>query len=216
MKEIKKSTIYKILIEFKENYFKVGTIIIRTYDGDILYTPSMKIAENYENSIRRELDHVSWHASGRVSIKYTDNNYDIIEKRGDRQKISEIGFQEILKDIILDFKKLPQYKKKVVPLDVVFSVSEYPGPVSFNFSIVSGKLIVAKNLGQNVPIKSTNILEKNVIANTIRALGHHSGNSDKMLQYSLRKEGDTKLRTERQIFIPHDMKITNQNIKNDS
>jgi len=207
-KDIKKSISYRVLIKDNDTYFKIGTIIIKTYEGDILYTPSMKSV--YKDTYTKEMDHISWHASGRVSIKYNENDYDIVQKRENRQLISEIGFQEILKDTIIDYKKLPRYTKKVVPLDVVFNVNQYSGPLSFNFSIVSGKLIVAKHSGQNIPIKAVKKSENNTLDNTIRALGHHSGNSDKMLQYSLRKESDIKLKTGRQIFICHDMKIKNK------
>jgi hypothetical protein len=207
-KDIKKSISYKILIKDNSTYFKIGTIVIKAYEGDILYTPSIKIA--LKDTHAKEIDHISWHASGRVSIKYSEKDYDIIQTKEDRQEISKIGFQEILKDTIIDYKKLPQYTKKVISLDVVFDINQYSGVVSFNFSIVSGKLIVAKHLGQNVPIKAVKNQKVNIIDNTIRALGHHSGNSDKMLQYSLKKESDVELKTGRQIFICHDMKIKNQ------
>jgi len=215
--KIKKSVSYKILIKSKNDYFNVGTIIIRTYTGDILYTPSTKFLDNSNTGIKKEIDHVSWHASGRVSIKHKDNNgekYIIVQKCGDRQKISEIGFQKILKDLIKNFNELLKYQKQVVPLDVVFSVNNYSGPVLFDFSIVSGRLIVAKHQGQKVPIKSVNIKkEKDGLDSTIRALGHHSGSGDVILQYSLRKTTAENLRTNRQIFIPHDIKISKLNVK---
>ena len=107
-----------------------------------------------------------------------------------------------------------KYQKQVVPLDVVFSVNNYSGPVLFDFSIVSGRLIVAKHQGQKVPIKSVNIKkEKDGLDSTIRALGHHSGSGDVILQYSLRKTTAENLRTNRQIFIPHDIKISKLNVK---
>ncbi len=58
-------------------------------------------------------------------------------------------------------------------------------------------------------IKSFNIRKDLDGFNVIkRALGWHSGNPDVVLQYSLRRVGAEKLRTNRCIFIPHDMKIS--------
>lgn len=213
--QVKKSVDYRIIIQSGHVYFKVGTIVIKTYTGDILYTPSTRFIVDANTGTKKEIDHVSWHANGQVHIKYSRNGmetYSIIEKNGERQKISEIGFQEILKDTVRDFHKLPKYLKQVIPLDVVFDVGDYAGAVLFNFSIVSGRLIAAKYKGQNVPIKSVNIQERNGIDSTIRALGHHSGSGDLMLQYSLRRADARNLRTIRQIFIQHDMRISKLNV----
>jgi hypothetical protein len=215
--KIKKSVNYKVIIKSKEGYFNIGTIVIRTYTGDILYTPSTRFLDDPNNITKKEIDHVSWHASGRVSIKYKGNRekeYSIIQERSDRQKISEIGFQKILKDTIKDFHKLPKHLKQIIPLDVVLNVGDYSGPVLLDFSMVSGKLIAAKYEGQSVPIKLVNIKKgRGRFDSTIRALGHHSGSSDVILQYSLRRAKTENLQTNRQIFIPHDMRISKLNVR---
>src|SRR5665648_697062 len=141
--KIKKSVDYRILIKNGDDYFKVGTVVIKTYTGDILYTPSGRFINNLYTQDKKEIDHVSWHANGQVHIKYqgiTAEKYGIIQKNGERQKISEIGFQELIRDTIADYQKLPRYQTKVVDLDVVFDVGDYFGPVAFYFSMVSGKL----------------------------------------------------------------------------
>lgn len=217
IEKIKKSIAYKILIKKDIVYFDVGTIVIKTYTGDILYTPSSKFLDDKENKTKKEIEHISWHANGQVHIKYkgvsTTEKYIIVQKNGERQKISEIGFQELLKDTIKKYLELPKYTKKVIDLDVVFDASCYDGSVGFYFSIVSGRLIVAQYNGQKVPIKSVNIKEeRNGIDLTRRALGHHSGSGDVILQYSLRKVETDNLRTNRQVYIPHDMKISKLNI----
>ena len=215
--KIKKSVAYKVLIKAEDNYYNVGTIVIKTYSGDILYTPSDRFLDNPNNQNNKEIEHVSWHASGQVHIKHKGveiERYDVIQKNGERQKISEIGFQEIIHDTIKKYQQLPKYSKKVIDLDVVFNVGNYDGAVSFYFSIVSGRLIIAKHGGQKVSIRSVNIKkEREGIDSTIRALGHHSGSGDVVLQYSLRKTDAENLRTNRQIYIPHDMKISKLNIK---
>jgi hypothetical protein len=215
--KIKKSVAYKILIKKDVKYFDVGTIVIKTYTGDILFTPSNKFLDDKVSGTKKEIEHISWHANGQVHFKnkgVTAEKYTIVQKNGERQKISEIGFQELLRDTIKKYTELPLYTKKVTDLDVVFNVSNYEGSVDFYFSIVSGKLIVAQYKGQKVPIKSVNIKEEsNGIDSMIRALGHHSGSGDVILQYSLRKSDANNLNTNRQIYIPHDMKISKLNIK---
>ena len=215
--KIKKSVAYKILIKKDTKYFNVGTIVIKTYTGDIFYTPSSRFLDDPKTRSKKEIEHISWHANGQVHIKHKDSateKYSIVQRNGERQKISEMGFQELLKDTIREYIQLPEYKKKVVDLDVVFNASGYEGSVSFCFSIVSGRLIVAQHQGQKVPIKSVNIKEdREGIDSTRRALGHHSGSGDVMLQYSLRKTDAGSLRTNRQVYIPHDMKISKLHIK---
>lgn len=215
--KIKKSVDYKILMKTEDSYFLIGTIVIKTYTGDILYTPSSRFLDDPKTQSKKEIEHVSWHANGQVHIKHKGvpiaEKYAIVQRNGERQKISEIGFQELLQDTIKEYRQLPQYKKKVVDLDVVFSLSDYDGAVGFYFSIVSGRLIVAQYQGQKVPIKSVNIKEdREGIDSTRRALGHHSGSGDVMLQYSLRKADAGSLRTNRQMYIPHDMKISKMNV----
>jgi hypothetical protein len=211
-KDIKKSVDYKILIKAKDVYYKIGTIVIKAHTGDILYTPSFRYIYDPNAQEKKEIDHVSWHANGQVHIKHRDDTvekYDIIQKNGERQKISEIGFQELLRDMIVDYQQLPEYHKKVIKLDVVFDVADYHGPVGFHFSIVSGRLIAAGYEGRNVPITAVNYRESNsIIASNRRALGYHSGNADLMLQYSLRNEVGDNQRTQRQLYIAHDMKIS--------
>jgi len=213
--KIKSSVDYKILIILGNSYYKIGTIVIKTHKGDIFYTPSNNYTESPITLEKKEFEHISWHITGQTHIKRKRDvgKYEIIQKESERQKISEIGFQEMIVDTIKDFKLLPVYQKKVIPLDVVFNVGDYREQVCFKFSIVSGRLMVAQHYGQKVSIKRVNINDTNDgIAVLQRALGWHSGNSDMMLQYSLKKSNE-KIRTNRKIFIPHDMKITKKNIK---
>jgi hypothetical protein len=209
--KIKSSVNYRILIKSGEVFYKIGTIVIKTHEGDIFYTPS-----NRSTLKKDEIDHISWHINGQVHIKKTNNieKYQIVQKNGERQKLSEMGFQEMIKDFIEDYKKLPIYKKNVIPLDVVFDINNYAGQVCFNFSIVSGKLIMAGFRGQKVPIIQKNIKKTgDGIGVVQRALGWHSGNADVMLQYFLGKSANKDLVTNRKLFIPNDMKISKMNIK---
>ena len=139
MGEIKKSVNYKVLIKKEDIYFDIGTIVIKTYTGDILYTPSNRFLDDLKSQDKKEIEHVSWHAGGQVHIKYKGNfpteKYIIVQKNGERQKISEIGFQELLHDIVKEYKRLPQYNKKVVDLDVVFDIADYNGVIIFIFSM---------------------------------------------------------------------------------
>jgi len=207
----KSSVRYKILIKYNNLFYKVGTIVVRTYTGDLMYVPSDTYIESPITLEKIEIEHIVWHLSGRVHIKRKNQKdiYNIIQKNGERQKLSEIGFQNMISDIIKDFKKLPIYQKKVVPLDVVFELDKNYGQVSFIFSILSGKLIVAQFKGIKTPITQINIKDDNSsLAVKQRALGCHSGNADVILQYVLKKSKDSNVRTNRRIFIPHDMKIS--------
>ena len=206
--KIKNSIRYRILIKNKDCYFKVGTVVIRTYTGDMLYTQSDRV--NTQDN--KKIDHVSWHVNGRVHIKYcgvSEDKYDIIQKDEERQKISEIGFQDLVTDTVKDYKKLPKYTKVVIDLDVVFEIGDYPGSVVFCFSMVSGKLIVAQYHRESVPSEGFKLKKDwDVIGVISRALGWHSGSPDVILQYSLKKTDAENLKTNRKIFIPHDMKIS--------
>jgi len=211
-KKIKNSVHYRVLIKNNDVYYKIGSIIVRTYYGDLLYTPSSNF-HDIKNVQKKEIDHISWHQSGRVSIKYKNqiigDEYLIIEKKENRQKISEMGYQKLIEDTIVDYKKLPIHLKKVVELDVVFNVNDYEGAVIFDYSLVSGKLIAASYKGEKTPLKKKNIIDDlNGFQVKQRALGWHSGSADVMLQYSLKRTLNTELRTNRQIYIPSDMKIS--------
>jgi len=170
------------------------------------------------------LEHFSWHRSGRVHVKYIDQSLRVFEKgkgKGEilkeesissRQEIRNIGFQEVIRDIILDVSRLPIYKKKVDNLDVIFEIESNSGPVEFIFSIVSGKQLVRLFEGKETPVRAVGEDEKqHTLGHTIRCLGKESDNADKLLQYTLKKSKITisSLPKHRELIIPKDSGISN-------
>lgn len=213
-----KTTSYKILIKSGRAHYKLGTIIIKTFDGDIMYTPSQAgISESNSNIIFKVIDHVSWHRSGRVHIKTKNGGYKIFEEglgvlnpiigiEQTRQEIKDIGFQEILRDIVADISTLPKYTGEINELDVILNINGYAGAIQFIFSIVSGTHIVALFEGKETPIKTSENIEK--LDNQKRCLGAESGNADKLLQYVLNKYlGGNLAEGGRRLFIAPNSKI---------
>ncbi len=214
---------YNILIKQNKVFLNIGKIIIKRLDGDILYVPSNRgLIRQKSSLISKMLEHFSWHKSGRVHIKYTDQSLVIFEKgRGEilkeettssRQEIKNIGFQEVIRDIVFDVSKLPIYIKKVDNLDVVFEVESNIGPVEFIFSIVSGKQLVRLFEGKETPVRAVGEEEKeHTLGQAIRCLGKESDNADKLLQYTLKKSkiNISSLPKHRELIIPKDSGISN-------
>jgi len=209
---------YGVLIKSDNDYFKVGKIIIRRLKGELLYIPS-------ETTIKRTnaiIDHFIWHKNGRVHVKDDNGIYDVLEKGAGgiveanektRKKIQEIDFQEMLRDIILDFNRLPKQVRKLSDLDVIYDVGAYKGQVEFVFSIVSGKQIVACYEGHSNSIQQlSKSKQERRLGICRRALGPESGNSDKILQYCLYKhQGDAKdIPSGRRVLIPKDSGINRE------
>ena len=215
-----KNTVYRVLIKSDVVYYRVGKIVIQKNTGDFYYVPSQKgIVASSFGMLGRILDHFGFHPTGRVHVKTNDGERKVIESGlGEveprttrlRQPVKEIGFQEILKDTIIDFRMIPILHGESDALDVVFDIGEYKGPVQFSFSIVSGRLITASFKGEKVGIRSMpEEIKRKVLAYDRRCLGVESDNADKLLQYILCEyEGDSDdLVTGRRVFIAADSRL---------
>jgi hypothetical protein len=209
---------HNILIFYKEIYRKLGNVIISRSNGDILYVPSQRktIASNY-GTANEVIDHIAWHKTGRVHIKMVSGKKYVFEYgRGEvaeisdkRQPILDIGYQEILRDTVIDMQKLPILKKKINELDIVFRAGNYSGAIQFHFSIVSEHQIIKVASGQETPIKNVYSNNNSLLIDVDkRFLGYESGNADKLLQYSLYKFIGTDLKKGRRVFVSKDSKIT--------
>lgn len=221
MVSMKKEVKYRILIKKDLDYFKLGTIIIQRFSGDVFYSPSQKGVQNSNYGfVRKIMDHISFHSTGRVHLKPRKGNNHIFES-GDgenvpqtskiRQKIIDTGFQELVCDTVLDYKKIPVHKKNIDNLDVVFDVSNYEGPVQFMFSMVSGRQLIKVFKGEDTPVK--NISKKSMkllLGSDTRCLGSESNNADKILQYQLFQYvgGKDELPSGRRLFIKEGSKIS--------
>ena len=125
----------------------------------------------------------------------------------DRQKIKDIGFQEIVRDTVIEIKALPEHKKKIDELDVVFNIKEYLESVQFHFSIVSGTHIAKLAEGGETPVKVSKKSKKLLLDGQIRCLGVESGNADKILQYGLYKYIGKDLLKGRRLVMATDSNI---------
>ncbi|MFH1769922.1 MAG: hypothetical protein ABH833_04690 [Parcubacteria group bacterium] len=216
-----KTVKYRVLIKSDGNYYKLGTIIIKRFEGDIIYAPSQLkvIGSSSTGTLDNVIDHVSWHPSGRVHVKIKDDSYEIFEEgigvlnsifgmEKDRQRIKDIGFQEILRDTVIDIATLPEHKKKIDKLDIVFDIKDYDGPVQFYFSMVSGTHIVELAEGGKTPVKISKKSIKLRLDGQHRSLGVESGNADKLLQYNLYRYVGKDLQKGRRLFVAADSGIS--------
>ncbi len=208
-----------IKISSKNIFFRIGNIIIDNNAGDIYYIPSSKYVADSNNKYVG-LEHFVWHQSGRVHLKSsskkkiieygTAENDSPVSASNLRMKIHDIGYQEMWRDIVVDILNLPILDKNVKNSDIVFVIGNYTGPIIFILSIVSGRLIVKKHNGQNVPIKNISQERKKLLlAMENRGLGSRSDNADKKLQFQLYKfPGNVDdLLTGRRIIIPKNSKV---------
>lgn len=216
-----KEVINRILIKSCLVYFHVGSIIIDVQEGDIYYELSQKDIVDSNFGLKLNIiEHFSFHKTGRVHVKAINGERQIFESgveetqpktKGLRQKIQDIGFQEILWDVIVDFHKLPRHEPTEDELDVVFDIDDYQGPVQFCFLIVSGRLIAAYHKGKETCLHLISEERENLLLDSdIRCLGFESDNADKMLQYQLYKYSGNNIDmpTGRKIFIAKDSGIS--------
>ncbi len=202
----KKKVDYRILIKTDKQFFKIGHVTIELFKGDFYYTPSQqKIIDDLNNCRGEMIDHIAWHENGRTHTKMIDKKYFNVESR---QKIKSIGYQDIVIEKVKNYKKLPIRDMK--KSDVVLDTYQYVGPIEFQLSIVSGKLINKYyNKQETTKIKPINIYDDDIfLSRQIKCLGYKSGNADKLLQFVLKK-CCSQFSSERQLFIPGDSEITN-------
>lgn len=205
-KEISSNVSYRVLIRYKNQLRNVGTCCIKTRAGDIYYSPSSRYL--IENNQSKLIEHFSFHVSGavHVKLKYKTPEYLTFYTADQRQGMAKVGFQELMRDIIVDTLSLPTVTS-IRRLDVVFDVGEYGEPVSFSLFVVSGQLIVTALEYGGVGVTAVQKPDT-VLGIDTRALGRHSGHGDIILQYTLRKTGGVDLPTERRIFFPADSGIS--------
>lgn len=231
MSNIKKDVIYRVLIKYDNIYYKIGTIIIKVYSGDIYYSPSQNgISINIDGDIiNKKVKKIVFHKSGRVHLDLDDgdrlihsigkgieeNINDVDENTLERrQEIKDIGFQDLFIDYIKNFSHIPKYYKNIVPLDIVFNVTNIE-EMFFKLNIVSGKILIKVYGGGECKIGDETIKKKNkedvgIVASDRRCIGHDSGNGDKLMQYLLFKYSGEEIPVDRRIFIPVDSKISNK------
>jgi len=213
--DIKSKVDYRILIHYKNEILKIGTIIVDTYQGDIYYIPSQTI-KIIDSSYGGDIEHFSFHRSGVVSVKFKDRER---EESMSRKNIQSIGYQLMMEDNVFDVASLPKHGKEVDPLDVMFDdINE--DAIQFRFSIISGRLIIEPDSLTGVTVSERTVqTDDSLLSVKDMCLGWHSGNADKLMQYALhrcaRPEGKSNI-IKRTIHIPAEQGITlpNEHMKN--
>lgn len=207
--EVKSETQYYILIKWHDVFYKLGKIKIKTHNGDVYYFLSGdNYVDKYEPS--RKIDHISWHPDGRTHIKFRESEdlYDIIDNSEQRLGFRDVGFQEMMVDTVQDFTKLSRFDRIPSDLDVIFEVGDYFGSVAFHFTIISGNLILAIHDHKEIGVHTVDATKDEFFIDTTkRALGHHSGHGDILLQYSLKVAKFEERQTNRNIFLRKNMDI---------
>lgn len=204
----KSSVNIRVLLKLKGELHKVGDVTLKTFSGDIYYSPSSKQYLD-ENSEKIDIIHFSYHKSGYIHLKHRNKPNKPIRKG---LSIKNIGYQELFRDLIVEPTKLPVFGERIRASDVVFNSKKHRAAILFSLAIISGKLILKRYRGEPTPLNFRLVQDnKKVLGLEKRVLGYESGNSDKLLQFFLIKaEGDfSKLTTKRRIKVMPNQKVTN-------
>lgn len=195
---------YRLLVPFQDRLYKIGQITIKNFEGDIFYTPSQAVRIK-DGQVHGTIDHVSFHKSGRkdnVSVKFRDIKREILTSR---LPIKNIGYQLMFEDSIFNVRNLPEHTKKVGDGDLIFDPVD-EDIITLRLSIISGRLIVEPDSVQGVTVtQRLKDTDPDLLTVKQRCLGWHSGNADKMMQYSLSRgemPKDKDIRVKRTLFIP--------------
>ena len=205
---MKKSINCRVLIQADGDLYKIGDVIVKTFEGDIYYRPSNDTVLKIDGS-KEKIEHFSWHKSGYVHLKKI--NYPN-QKIRMGQKIKDTGYQKLFVDVFIFPSKLKKFNKKTRQQDIIFLISGIEDLLSLELSLVSGKLIVKNFQDLQTPLSSRHKSKvKGLLGIQKRALGFESGNSDKILQYCLYKFMGEKndIKTGRRIYIPGGYNISN-------
>ncbi len=188
---------YRIVIKYSSYFFNIGMITVQRFTGDILFTPSQVQASKVGGKTNNvEIDHISFHKTGRVHIKDTKNNRFILESGEDESKpktndkrvsVDRTAFNNFFVMWVEHLEKLPKIPDdEIERLDVILN-SAVSENIEINFSMVSGKLLVKSFEGKTKIKVTQETTKKELLACEWRCLGHESGNADKILQFSLKE-----------------------------
>lgn len=170
---------FKIIVAREKELYHPSDISINSKGGDVYYFPSepMVVGSDSWGSGMKSYHHFSLHKDGNSHAKDTMRN----KYSGPHvSRIISIGYQQVWSDTIgnIDYVGIPKINKSD-HRDVVFVVDTDLTSFSLNLSIVSGRLIAERKL------KRSRVGDGRLLDVAHRAIGHESGNGDKILQISL-------------------------------
>lgn len=186
---------FKILVRYCGKNRHVADITINILGGDWYYSPSgggTTVSGGDLAPAGTQIHHLSFHRDGRSHARSQIKNAD--DKNGGKYPAvkflptQDIGYQVFLQEEITNIEELPVVedapKKRDKQDDVPSCTLELPNDrgagVIIQLSIISGRMIAKKQA------TSKTVGQDGLIDVDNRALGHESGNGDKLLQISLK------------------------------
>lgn len=198
---------YSIILENEEQRYIVGTMIIKSNKGEIFYKPSDSTYLNEDESFGRRIEHISWHKSGNVHIKFKDkapNKYKIIQEN--RTPISEIARQKLFSEVIKDITFLPKLYKDISEGDIAKKCEKKPIAVVCN--LFDGKHYVKSMKNQDGYFDLSPINDV-LIHHEMRSVSDGEINRSKCIEfivYYLNKDLN-KVKYNSGLYISYDEKI---------
>lgn len=204
----------RVIVEYEGKYYKFGTVIIQIRDGSVLYSPAgrIKVTTLDAQGIpipgrlnNEEVDHFSFHGTGVVLVKLKGSSRSH-ERVEERNKIQDIGFQNLVFDQIKSISNLPEHRKVIRKDDLVVPIDS-EGPLELCLNIFSG-IVLVKAIEENK--YQTEERPPSSLSTFQIPIGSLSGNADKILQVIFNRKRSEELisKAPRFIILPYDQKIT--------
>lgn len=177
------TVILRYLETYNDKYYIVGKFLVRVYEGELMFVPSLKYIRKEKNKIGEEINHFMWHATGQYHIKKKNSNYDIQQPINGTTPLRETGFQPLINIHIRNITRLIS-KQTTKKLDVILDIGNFDGNICIEISLLSGRWLLKQEpqVGFGF-MTSTKLLLSELIAKDIRFIGPHSDNADKIIQF---------------------------------
>lgn len=178
------SSRFRVIIRHNGFSYHFADISINPSGGDIYYFPSKRILVGLGTLVPagRLVDHLSIHNDGRTHAK---DAYGKKFQGPKILKIQDIGYQRLIVDDVSNFEGvgLPNVDE-AMDSDCFLEMPENSPPAAIlQISIISGRMMVGGLA------RSNSGGENGLVAVNRCAIGHESGNADKLVQIALYSRG---------------------------